>query len=83
MRAAGWLVHDDILFQIKPYLDIDLSGQIEGLRQQLAATLNRELHEGIWLEGTVTSAEPRSIYLMPGGVEVLVEADGFIQLSVR
>jgi hypothetical protein len=83
MRAAGWLVHDDILFQIKPYLDIDLSGQIEGLRQQLAATLNRELHEGIWLEGTVTSAEPRSIYLMPGGVEVLVVADGLIQLSVR
>jgi hypothetical protein len=33
MRAAGWLVHDDVLFKIKPYLDIDLSGQIEGLRQ--------------------------------------------------
>ncbi|WP_447983140.1 DUF4403 family protein [Nitrospira sp. Nam74] len=83
MRAAGWLVHDDVLFRIKPYLDIDLSGRIEDLRQQLAATLNRELHEGTWLEGTITRVEPRSIYLMPKGVEVVIVADGFIHLSVQ
>lgn len=83
VRAAGWLTHDDVLFRIKPYLDIDLSGQIETLRRQLSAALNRELHEGTWLEGTVTSVEPRNIYLMPGGVEVVVIADGFLRLSVR
>jgi len=83
VRAAGWLPHDDVLFQIKPYLDIDVSGHIEGLRQQLAATLNRELHAGIRLKGIVTKVEPRNIYLMPGSVEVVVIADGFLQLSVQ
>jgi hypothetical protein len=35
VRAAGWLPHDDVLFQIKPYLDIDLSGHIEGCANSL------------------------------------------------
>ena len=50
---------------------------------RLARALTRQVAPGTWLEGSVTSLQPRAIYPMPGGVEIQVIAEGSLQLSAR
>jgi len=80
---ANWLFYDDLLARLEPRTRIDLSHRLEEFRRQLSRTLTRELTPGTWLEGTVTNLGPRAVYPAPGGVEILLVADGFLELSVR
>jgi hypothetical protein len=83
VRIADRLFHDDVLFRLKAQADIDLSGPIAGLRQRLSERLTREVSPGMWLEGRVTDLQPRGIYPVPDGVEVLLVIDGSLELFVR
>jgi len=83
VRVADWLFYDDLLFRLEPRTRIDLADRIEELRRQLSRNLTRELAPGTWLEGTVTSLKPRTIYPAPGGVEILLVADGSLELYLR
>ncbi|HXV69119.1 MAG TPA: DUF4403 family protein [Nitrospira sp.] len=83
IRMGNWLLREDILSRVKPFLDIDLSDRLESLRRRVSAGLNRELAPGVWLEGDVTTFHPRDIYPVADGVEVRLVADGMLELSVR
>jgi hypothetical protein len=77
------MVHDDILSRLEPETRIDLSEQVDTLRRQLSRALTRQVTPDTWLEGSVTSLQPRAIYPVPGGVEIQMIADGSLRLSVR
>ncbi len=83
LNAANWMVHDDLLSRLEPETRIDLSEQVDTLRGRLAHALTRQVAPETWLEGSVTSLQPRAIYPVPGGVEIQVLAEGSLQLSVR
>jgi hypothetical protein len=83
LKAANWMVHDDILSRLEPETRIDLSEQVDTLRRQLSRALTRQVTPDTWLEGSVTSLQPRAIYPVPGGVEIQMIADGSLRLSVR
>lgn len=83
LKAANWMAHDDLLSRLEPETRIDLSEQVGFLRGRLARALTRQVAPGTWLEGSVTSLQPRAIYPVPGGVEIQVIAEGSLQLSVR
>jgi hypothetical protein len=83
LKTVNWVGHDDILSRLEPETRIDLSEQIGTLRRQLSRALTRQVTPDMWLEGSVTSLQPRAIYPVPGGVEIQVIADGSLRLSVR
>jgi hypothetical protein len=83
IRMGTWLLRQDVLRRIKPFLEIDLSDRLEMVRRRISAGLNRELAPGIWLQGDVTTFHPRDIYPVADGVEVRLVADGLLELSVR
>jgi hypothetical protein len=82
-RFADSLFRETLLDRLESETRIDLSVQIDGLRKRLSSLLTREIEPGLWLEATVSDVNARGIYPVPGGVEVQIVADGFLQLSVR
>ena len=83
VHMGNWLLREDILHRVKPYLDVDLSDRLEALRRRMSAGLNRELAPRIWLEGEVMTLRPSAIYPVANGVGMLLLADGALELSVR
>jgi len=83
VRAANWMLRDRILEAIEPQTRIDLSEQIRALRRGLGNAMRREILPGAWLDGTVTTLEPRGIYPVQGGIEVQLVAEGAMELRLQ
>ena len=49
LKAANWVVHDDLLARLEPETRIDLSEQVGRLRGRLARALTRQVAAETWL----------------------------------
>jgi hypothetical protein len=62
---------------------LDVGDQIERLKTQLGALLNRELAPGVQLSGSVTDARVERLYTLPNAFVLRVVFDGEAHLDVR
>lgn len=82
-RFTNRTMHDTIREKVLPNTRIDVGDRIEGLRSRVQRQMNRELAPGISIEGTVTTFAPRSIYPVPGGIELQFVLDGTLNLTIQ
>jgi len=76
-------MYDTIRENILPNTRIEVGDRIAGLRSRIQRQMNRELAPGIWLEGAVTTFDPRNIYPVPGGIELQFVLDGTLNLTIQ
>jgi hypothetical protein len=76
-------LYDAIREKVLPNTRIDVGDRIAGLRSRIQRHMNRELAPDIWIEGAVTKFDPRSIYPVPGGIEVQFALDGTLNLTIQ
>ena len=74
MRAA---------FSLESRARLPLGAQIDTLRAQLGAALNRELVPGVDLAGSVDRLDLRGVYPIQGGLEAVVVFGGALRLNAR
>ena len=82
-RFTNRTMHDAIREKVLPNTKIEVGDRIEGLRSRVQRQMNRELAPGISIEGAVTTFAPRSIYPVPGGIEIQFILDGTLNLSIQ
>lgn len=82
-RFGNRVLYDAIREKILPNTRLDVGDRIAGLRSRIQRHMNRELAPDIWLEGAVTTFAPRSIYPVPGGIELQFVMDGTLNLTTQ
>jgi Domain of unknown function (DUF4403) len=82
-RFGNRMLYDAIREKVLPNTRIDVGDRIAGLRSRIQRHMNRELAPDIWIEGAVTKFDPRSIYPVPGGIEVQFALDGTLNLTIQ
>ncbi len=83
VKATNRMMYNTIRDKVLPYTKIDVADRIELLRRRIERQMNRELAPGAWLEGEVTTLVPRSIYPVPGGMEMQLVIDGTLGLTIE
>lgn len=76
-------MYDTLRNQILPNTRIEVGSRIQGLRARIQRQMNRELAPDMWVEGAVTTLDPRSIYPVPGGIELRFVLDGTLNLTIQ
>jgi hypothetical protein len=82
-KFASRVMYDTLREKIVQNSRIDVGNRIEALRRQVERQMNRELGQGMWLRGEVTSLAPRGIYPVPGGIELQFATDGTLHLIIQ
>lgn len=82
-RFGNRMLYDAIREKVLPNTRIDVGGRIAGLRSRIQRQMNRELAPDIWIEGAVTSFDPRNIYPVPGGIELQFVLNGTLNLTIQ
>lgn len=82
-RFGNRMLYDAIREKVLPNTRIDVGGRIAGLRSRIQRQMNRELAPDIWIEGAITSFDPRNIYPVPGGIELQFVLNGTLNLTIQ
>jgi len=77
------LLYDTIREKILSNTKLEVGDRIAGLRSRIQRHMNRELAPDIWIEGAVTSFDPRNIYPVQGGIELQFVMDGTLNLTIQ
>jgi uncharacterized protein DUF4403 len=83
VRATGRLLHRTLVAQLESRARLPLGAQIDTLRAQLGAALNRELAPGVDLAGSVDRLDLRGVYPIQDGLEAVVVFGGALRLNAR
>jgi hypothetical protein len=83
VRATGRFLHRRLVAMLEPRARLRYGAQIEALRAQLGAALNRELLAGVDLRGTVDRLNILGVYPVPDGLELRAAFGGSLRLIAR
>jgi hypothetical protein len=83
LRATGRFLHRRLITMLESRARLRFGDQLETLRAQLTAALNRELLAGVDLSGAVDRLEIRGVYLVPDGLVVRSDFGGSLRLVAR
>jgi hypothetical protein len=83
IRATGRFFHRRLVSMLEPRAHLRFGEQIETLRAQLGAALNRELFAGVDLSGTVDRLDISGVYPVPDGLELQTTFSGSLRLVAR
>jgi hypothetical protein len=83
VRATGRFLHRRLVAMLEPRVRLHYGDQLEALRAQLGAALNRELLPGVDLSGTVDRLDIQGVYPVPDGLELRAAFGGSLQLIAR
>jgi hypothetical protein len=77
------MLYETIREKLLSNTKLEVGDRIAGLRSRIQRHMNRELAPDIWIEGAVTSFDPRDIYPVQGGIELQFVMDGTLNLTIQ
>lgn len=83
-NSASWLLNSMIIRRITPYLSYSVKKELEQLKEEANKTIsNFEVHEGISLNGKLTTLTVQRLDLVPGAVRVNANLKGNVALKIN
>ena len=81
-KAAGWLINGPLLNLVREHAQIPGAVLMQEVLELANKNINRELSKGIFLRGTLSSAEPLAVQAMREGLMAHAKASGRLWLEI-
>jgi hypothetical protein len=81
-KAAGWLINGPLLDLVREHAQIPAAVLMQEVLELANKNINRELSKGIFLRGTLSSAQPLAVQAMRDGLMAHAKAFGRLWLEI-
>lgn len=80
--AANWLFQGVFAKNMKESMTFNIGGQIDEMKKQMQANLNKQVSKGIVLHGNVLDLTPDKVYLTPNSIICVINAKGKLDIKI-
>ena len=80
--AANWLFQGVFAKNMKESMTFNIGGQIEDMKKQMQANLNKQVSKGITLNGNILDLTPDKVYLTPNSIICVINAKGKLDIKI-
>ena len=80
--AANWLFQGVFTKNMKEALTFNIGGQIDEMKKQVQANLNKQVSKGVSLNGNVVDLAPDKVYLTPNSIICVINAKGKLDIKI-
>jgi len=80
--AASWLFQGIFAKNMKESMTFNIGGQIDEMKKQMQANLNKQVSKGIMLNGNVLDLTPDKVYLTPNSIICVINAKGKLDIKI-
>ncbi len=80
--AANWLFQGVFTKNMKEALTFNIGGQIDDMKKQMQANLNKPVSKGVNLNGNVADLAPDKVYLTPNSIICVINAKGKLDIKI-
>ena len=81
-KAAGWLISGPLLNMVREHAQFPAAALMQEVLDLANKNINRELSKGIFLRGTLSSAQPIAVQAMRDGLMAHAKASGRLWLEI-
>ncbi|MFY7827991.1 MAG: DUF4403 family protein [Flectobacillus sp.] len=81
-RTASWIFQGKFNSVMKNAMTFQIGGQVDDMKKQIQANLNKQVSKGISLNGNITDLDPDKVYLTPNSIVAVIFAKGKLNLKV-
>jgi len=83
-KSADWLMHGSFIKTIEPYFQMSVEPQLAYARQAMRQSLlQNKIRKDITLNGQLDNIQPEAIYVVPEGLNVVVNASGKVAIQIK
>ncbi|MES2516498.1 MAG: DUF4403 family protein [Bacteroidota bacterium] len=82
ISTANWFFQGKFAKNMKDALTFNIGGQIDEMKKQVQANLNKPVSKGITLNGNVTDLTPDKVYLTPNSIIAVINAKGKLDIKI-
>jgi Domain of unknown function (DUF4403) len=80
--TANWLFQGVFAKNMKESMTFNIGGQIDEMKKQVQANLNRQVSKGVSLNGNVVDLAPDKVYLTPNSIICVINAKGKLDIKI-
>ena len=80
--TANWLFQGVFAKNMKESLTFNIGGQIDEMKKQMQANLNKQVSKGVTLHGNVLDLTPDKVYLTPNSIICVINAKGKLDIKI-
>ena len=80
--AANWLFQGVFTKNMKEAMTFNIGGQIDDMKKQMQANLNKQVSKGISLNGNILDLAPDKVYLTPNSIICVINAKGKLDIKI-
>ena len=80
--TANWLFQGVFAKNMKESMTFNIGGQIDEMKKQVQANLNKQVSKGVSLNGNVVDLTPDKVYLTPNSIICVINAKGKLDIKI-
>jgi Domain of unknown function (DUF4403) len=80
--AANWLFQGTFAKNMKQAMTFNIGGQIDDMKKQVQANLNKQVSKGVTLNGSVLELTPDKVYMTPNSIIAVINATGKLDIKI-
>lgn len=80
--TANWLFQGTFAKNMKQAMTFNIGGQIDDMKKQVQANLNKQVSKGVTLNGSVLELTPDKVYMTPNSIIAVIKATGKLDIKI-
>ncbi|MCU0470458.1 MAG: DUF4403 family protein [Arcicella sp.] len=82
VSTANWFFQGKFAKSMQESLTFNIGGQIDEMKKQVQANLNKPVSKGVTLNGNITELTPDKVYLTPNSIIAVINAKGRLDIKI-
>ena len=82
ISTANWFFQGKFAKNMKESLTFNIGGQIDDMKKQVQANLNKQVSKGVTLNGSVLELTPDKVYMTPNSIIAVIKATGKLDIKI-
>ena len=80
--TANWLFQGAFTKNMKQAMTFNIGGQIDDMKKQVQANLNKQVSKGVTLNGSIVDLTPDKVYMTPNSIIAVIKATGKLDIKI-
>ena len=82
VSTANWMFQGKFAKNMKESMTFNIGGQIDDMKKQVQANLNKQVSKGVNLNGSIVELTPDKVYMTPNSIITVIKATGKLDIKI-
>lgn len=82
ISTANWFFQGRFAKNMQESMTFNIGGQIDDMKKQVQANLNKQVSKGVTLNGSILELTPDKVYMTPNSIIAVIKATGKLDIKI-